>query len=85
MVLSPDKPPQHQLQSLNPQAFQEQMPRILENNLAPVAEVTAEHRSNQQLPPLQNSKGKGPLRPRFQADPSAHSEQFPGNNGNQFG
>lgn len=61
---------------MNPQAFQEQMPRILENNLAPVAEVTTEYKSNQQLPPLQNNKGKGPLRPRFQLDPSSQSEHL---------
>ena len=75
-MLSPDKQQQHQLQSMNPQNFQEQMPRILENNLAPVAEVTTEYKSSQQLPPLQNNKGKGQLRPRFQLDPSTHSEHF---------
>ena len=58
-------------------AYQEQMPRILESNLAPVTEVTTEYKSNQQLPPLQNVKGKGSLRARFQVDPS--SEQFSNN------
>lgn len=85
MMLSPEKQlQQHQLQSLNPQSFQEQMPSILENNLAPVAELTTEYKSNQQLPPLQTTKGKGLHRPRFQVDPASNSEHFMQSNSNMM-
>lgn len=52
------------------------MPRILESNLAPVTEVTTEHKSNQQLPPLQNVKGKHAARTRFQVDPSSNEQLY---------